>query len=145
MLLPYMVKAPLNVLHLYDAKNTDRYRSSLRKIFDLMPFTEDENELKYFIDTHQEVYSEIDSAAGRVLSMLLDLDLSVQSQNEKKEGGDNVCEAIRQMRESSKAEGRIEAKQEVIRNMLLKNLSCEEIADLTGVALEAVQEIADNQ
>lgn len=125
----------------YDVKNTYRYRSSLKKIFDLMPFTEDENALKQYIVTHEENYSAIDSAESRVLSMLLDLELSVQSQGNQKEGEDNMCEAIRQMRESSKAEG----KQEIIRNMLGKKLSLEEIADLTGVALDVVVEIADNQ
>lgn len=140
-LLLYMVKAPLNLLCLYDVKNTYRYRSSLRKIFDLMPYTKNEDTLKQYIDTHEETYSSIDDATSRVLSMLLDLDLSVQSYSDEKKGEDNMCEAIRQMRESSKAEGR----QEVILNMISKNLSLEQIADLTGVALETVQEIANNR
>ncbi len=59
-----------------------------------------------------------------------------------------MCEAIRQMRESSKAEGkaegRAEGRAEVIRNMLGKKLPLEEIADLTGISLEVVTEIADN-
>lgn len=86
----------------------------------------------------EDVYSHIDSAASRVLSMLLDLDLSVQVEDEKKEGENSMCEAIRQI----KAEGRAEGKQEIIRNMLTKRLSLEEIAELTGVALEIVVEIA---
>ncbi len=143
-LLPYMVRAPLNILHLYDVKNTYRYRSSLKKIFDLMPFTEDEVELQKYVDAHEEEYSVIDDAASRVLSMLLDLDFSMQYSDGERLGEDNMCEAIRQMRESSKAEGKAEGKAEVIRNMLGKKLSLEEIADLTGVALEVVVEIADN-
>ena len=74
---------------------------------------------------------------------MLDLDLSAQSQDEERLGEDNMCEAIRQMRASSKAEGKAEGKAEVIRNMLRKKLSFEEIADLTGVALDVVIEIAD--
>lgn len=140
-LLPYMVKAPLNLLCLYDVKDTYLYRSSLRKIFDLMPYTEDGEALKEYVNTHELEYSSIDSAASRVLSLLLDMELTVQSKENEKGGGDNMCEAIRQIKESSRAEGR----QEVILNMLSKNLSLEQIADLTGVALETVQEIANNR
>jgi len=128
LLLPYMVKAPLNVLHLYDVKNTYQYRSSLKKIFDLMPFTEDGNALKQYVNNHEDVYSHIDSAASRVLSMLLDLDLSVQSEDEEKEGENSVCEAIRQIKE----EGKVEAFYEM-------GLSPEEIAQRIGITLEEVE------
>ncbi len=46
-----------------------------------MPFTENGNALKQYVSKHEDVYSHIDSATSRVLSMLLDLDLSVQSED----------------------------------------------------------------
>ncbi len=80
--------------------------------------------------------------------MLLDLDLSTQVEDEKREGENNVCEAIRQIKEEERAEGRDEGRKQathdVICNMLKKQLSLEEIAELTGVALEEIQEIANN-
>lgn len=76
--------------------------------------------------------------------MLLDLDLSTQVEDEKREGENNVCEAIRQIKEEERAEGRKQATHDVICNMLKKQLSLEEIAELTGVALEEIQEIANN-
>ena len=144
LLLPYMVKAPLNVLHLYDVKNTYRYRSSLKKIFDLMPFTEDGNALKQYVNKHEEVYSHIDSAASRVLSLLLDLDLSVQSRDEERKGENNVCEAIRQIKEEGRMEGRAEGKAEgKAEGMALAynemGLSPEEIAERIGITLQEVE------
>lgn len=140
LLLPYMVKSPLNVLHLYDVKNTYRYRSSLKKIFDLMPFTEDGNALKQYVNKHEDVYSHIDSAASRVLSLLLDLDLSVQSRDEERKGENNVCEAIRQIKEEGRMEGRAEGKAE---GMVLAfdemGLSSEEIAQRIGITLQEVE------
>ncbi|MGN0154235.1 MAG: hypothetical protein ACI4A3_07270 [Lachnospiraceae bacterium] len=50
-----------------------------------------------------------------------------------------MCKAVEEMRKNSREEG----KQEIVQNMLAKNLSPEEIADLTGVSLEMVLQIAD--
>lgn len=149
---PYMVKAPLNLLSIYDVKNTEKYRSSLRKIFEILPFTESEDDLKDYLAKHQEEYSDIDSAATRVLSLLMDLEIPVAAgQNEEEDG--NMCKAIEEMRQSSKEEGLAEglatglaeAKKQIIQNMVGQSLSPEEIADLTGIPLEEVEKIAVNQ
>ena len=131
LLLPYMVRAPLNVLHLYNVKNTERYRSSLKKIFDLMPYIKNGEALQDYMDTHEEEYSAIDSAASRVLASLLDLDLPVQSGNEEKEDGTNMCEAVRQIKESSKAEGRTEGRIAAYHEMGLSVLEISQKVDLS--------------
>jgi len=46
---------------------------------------------------------------NRVLALLLDLELPMKTDNALKEKY-NVCEAVRQMRESSKEEGRLEGR-----------------------------------
>lgn len=144
MLEPYMVKAPLNLISIYDVKNTEKYRSSLRKIFDVLPFTEHEEDLRGYLAKHQDEYSDIDRATARVLSLLMDLEIPIETgQNEEEDG--NMCKAIEEMRQSSKAEGLAEGKRQIIQNMLQKSLSLEEIADLTGVPLETVQDMAENQ
>ncbi len=138
LLLPYMVKAPLNVMHLYNVKNTYRYRSSLKKIFDLMPFTEDGKALKQYVSNHEDVYSHIDSAASRVLAVLLDLDMSMQDR--EREGEHNVCEAIRQIKAEGMAEGKIEGKIEAYNEM---GLSPEEIAQKMGISLVEVKGVLE--
>lgn len=148
-LLPYMVRAPLNLLHIYVLKHTERYHSSLRKIFDLLSFAGDKERLDEYMNEHEQDYSSLYSVSGRMMALLLGLELPVKTGDEAKEAGYNMCEAVRQMRESSRAEGRAEGeehgKREVVLNMLSKNLSLEQIADLTGVALETVREIANNR
>lgn len=147
----YMVKAPLNLISIYDVKNTEKYHSSLRKIFEVLPYTESEDDLKGYLAKHEEEYSDIDRAAARVLSLLMDLEIPMITRENEEEDG-NMCKAIEEMRQSSKAEGvaeglatgLAEAKKQIIQNMLKKLLSTEVIADLTGVPLEEVQRIAAN-
>ena len=143
-LAPCMVKAPLNLISIYDVKYTEKYHSSLRKIFEILPFVDSKEELEGYLDCHQEEYSSIDSAAARVLSLLMDLEISVKDTQYKEEGG-NMCKAIEEIRQSSRAEGLAEGKQQIIQNMLNKGLSPEEVANLTDVPLETVQSIAANQ
>ncbi len=137
-LLPYMVKASLNLISIYNVKNTERYHSSLRQIFELLPFTESETELNNYLFNHRKEYSNIDRAAGRLLSLLLDLEWTVEVRQSIKEDSIDMCKAIEEMKRSSKAEG----EQGIVRNMLNKKLSPEEVADLTGVPLETVLKIA---
>lgn len=137
MLLSYLVKAPLNLISLYDAKHTEQYRSSLKRIFELMPFTDNGEELVRYVNDHQEEYSAIDHAASRVLSALLDLDLQVQSKNQDEEEC-NVCEAVRQIKENAKAEGEIKGRIFAYHDM---GLSTKEIAQKVGITEQEVETI----
>lgn len=56
--------------------------------------------------------------------------------DEQKEGEGNMCEAIRQMRESSRAEGKAEGMIEAFYEM---GLSPEEIAQRIGITLAEVE------
>lgn len=144
----YMVKAPLNLISIYDVKDTSKYHSSLRQVFELMPFTDDKNAMSEHLDKNREIYSKVDDATARLLSMLLDLDILSKKSEDGKESGFNVCKAVEDMKRDSKeegiAEGLEEGKREIVLNMLAKKLSPEKIADLTGISLETVKQIAEN-
>ena len=140
MLLPYMVSAPLTVLHLYTVENTELYHSSLRQIFDLMPFTTNGAELENYMNTHEEEYSAIDSAASRVLACLLDLPM--KTEGEEKGDGNNMCDAVRQIKESSKEEGKREGKIVAYYEM---GLSVMEISQKLGISEEEVKKYLSQQ
>lgn len=102
-----------------------------------MPFTTKQDALQQYIDMHEEEYSAIDYAASRVLSSLLDLELPMKTDNALKEEY-NVCEAVRQIRESSRLEGRSEGKIIAYNEM---GLSVKEISEKVGIPEEEVVHI----
>ena len=142
--LPYMVTAPLNLISIYDMKDTSKYHSSLKQIFELMSFTDDKNALSEYLDKNKDIYSKVDDATARLLSMLLDLEILNEQSEDGEESGFNVCKAVEDMRKDSREEGIAKGKREIVLNMLTKNLSPEEISDLTGISLERVKQIANN-
>ena len=56
-----------------------------------------------------------------------------------------IMDAEEEARAEAKAETRAECEAEFVRNMLTKSdMSCEEIANLTGIPLENVKKIAES-
>ena len=105
-----------------------------------MSFTDDKNALSEYLDKNKDIYSKVDDATARLLSMLLDLEILNEQSEDGEESVFNVCKALEDMKRDSREEG----KRGIVLNMLAKNLSLEEISDLTGISLERVKQIAEN-
>ena len=97
-----------------------------------------ENFQKY-IDTHEEVLSNMPVRAAAVLNEFCTLDLTEQ-ELEKDEVID-MCQAVREMKEVSRREGRIEGRMEgAIRVYYQKlNYSVQQIAAELGIEVEEVE------
>ncbi len=51
---PYTVNYRMNLLSVYDVEETDRYHSDLRLLFETLKHTEDGEDLKQHIASHEE-------------------------------------------------------------------------------------------
>ena len=99
-----------------------------------------ENFQKY-VDTHEEVLSNMPVKAAAVLNEFCTLDLTEQ-ESEKNEVID-MCQAVREMKEVSRREGRIEGRMEgAIRVYYQKlNYSVQQIAAELGIEVEEVEKV----
>ena len=99
-----------------------------------------ENFQKY-VDTHEEVLSNMPVRAAAVLNEFCTLDLSEHELEE--EEVINMCQAVREMKEVSRREGRIEGRMEGAIRVYCQELdySVEQIADKLGIEVEEVEKV----
>ena len=103
-----------------------------------------ENFQKY-VDTHEEVLSNMPVRAAAVLNEFCTLDLSEQELEE--EEVIDMCQAVREMKEVSRREGRIEGRMEGERKGAIRvyyqelDYSVEQIADKLGIEVEEVEKV----
>ena len=109
-LAPYMVHAPLNLIWAYDVAHTERYQSSLRKVFDLLKVSTDKDAMLTHVKEHEKEYSKIDQVTGRLIQQLLQLELD--RNEEEWEGEINMCKALEDLKREGYEEGREEGRQE---------------------------------
>ncbi len=109
-LAPYMVQAPLNLIWAYDVEHTERYQSSLRKVFDLLKVSKDKDAMLTHVKEHEQEYSRIDQVTGRLIQQLLQLELV--EEEEEWEGEMNMCKALEDLRKEGFEEGLQEGIQE---------------------------------
>lgn len=141
-MLPFMVAAPLNLISVYDVEDTTKYHGSLKKVFDLLRYTEDKDAMSEYLDSHAEAYSRLDEATARMVAFLLNLDLSDEEEMQLKEGGLDMCKALEDMKKEAEEKGIAVGEIKIILSMLGKGMSCEEVSSLTDVPLERVTQIA---
>ena len=95
-----------------------------------------ENFQKY-VDTHEEVLSNMPVRAAAVLNEFCTLDLSEQELEE--EEVIDMCQAVRAMKEVSRREGRMEGAIRVYYQKL--NYSVQQIAAELGIEVEEVEKV----
>lgn len=157
-MLPFMVSSPLNLISVYEVEDTLKYQGSLKDIFELLKYVDDGTAMLEFIQKNKNTYSKLDEAAGRLLSLLIDMDFPENEEGER-EGEVDMCKALEEIKKMSedkgkaegKAEGKVEGKAEGIRqgeaiillSMLNKGMTYEEVSALTDVPLEQVKQITE--
>lgn len=143
---PFIGNWKLNLISVYDVKDTEKYHGSLRKIFDLLKYVDDGDGMLSFVEQHGAEYSELDEAAMRLIYALVDIDFYVDEQEGKVS---DMCKALDDIIKIGEARGEAigEAKKEtsIILNMFRKGISCEEISSMTDIPLDKVKEVVSVQ
>lgn len=133
-MLPFLLSVPLNIISVYDVQDTEKYHGSLRKVFELLHYVDDGAAMLSYVKEHEEVYSKLDEATMRLLSVLIHLEFP---ERESEEEDDDMCKAL----EDIKQMGITEGKDSILLTMLAKGMTCEEISDLTGMPIERVKQV----
>jgi hypothetical protein len=133
-LIPYMLSAPLNVVSAYHITHHEWYKGRIRKIFDILPYTDDSEQLREYLSTNHDIYSNLDEATSRILGFMMDVDLFTASNQNKTGGTTNMCKAIEDIRNMGFEQGL----ESIIFTMLKKGKSSEEISSLTDIPVEKI-------
>ena len=128
-------------IHIVDIRRmegTDRFHTDVKHVFDMIRCSEDKQRLLALI-MNDEYYKHMDEDALELVTLYTNSRELMEMQ--VVEGGKkDMCKAIRDLIEDSKAEGREENRLEVARN-LLGIISDELIAEKVGLPLERVKEL----
>lgn len=137
-MLPFLLSVPLNIISVYDVQDTEKYHGSLQKVFELLHYVDDGAAMLSYVKEHEEVYSKLDEATMRLLSVLIHLEFP---EKESEEEDDDMCKALEDIRQMGITEGKAEGEDSILLTMLSRGMTCEEISDLTGMPIERVKQV----
>ena len=140
-LVKYIPDYQINVFDYHNQKEFGEFHTELQLLFEFLQYASDKNALKKLLADRKKDYYNVDNETYYMIAMLTkSKELLEYSQNYEGEEGQDMCQAIREMIEEGRAEGREEEKINVAKN-LLDILSDEVIAEKVGVDIEVVREL----
>lgn len=129
---------PINLMQVRTFAGMERFKTDVKAVFGFLQNAHSKDRLMEFINANKADFENLDVEAYDVISHLTNSGkLTNIKQGYEKEGNINMCQAILDMIEDSKEEGKIE----VVRNMHINKVLPKEIAKMTGIPLERVMEI----
>ena len=135
-ILSYVSDYKLNLIapeHMSD-EEIDQFQTSLREVMLFIKHSKDKVKLNEMVQ-QDDRFKNMDRSAARVVSSVTGIEFIEDNEEEKVD----MCQALKEMME----EAANEAAQETAKRMLNKGrFSYEEIAELTSLTLEEVQELA---
>ena len=121
----------------YEEEKVSNPQSTFGVIMGLLKYASSMENFQKYVDTHEEVLSNMPVRAAAVLNEFCTLDLSEQELEE--EEVIDMCQAVREMKEVSRREGRMEGAIRVYYQKL--NYSVQQIAAELGIEVEEVEKV----
>ena len=102
-------------IHLIEVKklqDTGVFRTDLKQVFDFIRFSKDKKKLREMVES-DEAYSKLDEDAYDMMAVYTNAQELIEQKEHHKEGGRiNMCQAIKEMLEDERLEGREEGRVE---------------------------------
>ena len=102
---------PMRLVSVNDFANGSGFKTSLREVFALLPYREDREGLLKMLEENPE-YQRMDEETAHTISVLLDVKFMDRKEKYREEEGYNMCQAIQEMVEEGRKEGRLEGRKE---------------------------------
>lgn len=125
----------LDPMTLPDEKLT-KFQSELKPVFAFAKYQRNKQELRSAMETRPELFSEIGSLAADVIFQTT----GVNSKRRKKDEPINMCNAVQEMCDDARQEGRAEGQEDIILKFAQK-FSAEEIASVLEKPLDDIRQI----
>ena len=112
----------------------DRFKSSLREVLLYIKYSKDKKKLQELLATDPH-FRALDRRAAVVINTVTNSKLVF----DEKEGTVDMCQAVADMREIERQEGRQEADRRTARNMLKRGEPLETIAEVLELPVETIK------
>jgi hypothetical protein len=139
----------INIIDIRRLENTDIFKTDIREVFDYIRCSKDKKKLARLVEEN-EYFKHMDEDAFDLVTSYLDTEnIEVRKESYAVEGGGvNMCTAIREMMEDSRAEGREEGREEgrtegMITTYMSLGYTPEEISHREQIDIKKVEEIAE--
>jgi hypothetical protein len=139
----------INVIDIRRLENTDVFRTDVREVFDYIKYSKNKEKLSKLVEGN-EYFKHMDEDAFDLVTSYLDSEnVEVKKERYTVEGGGvNMCTAIREMMEDSRAEGRREGRQEgrqegMIMTYISLGFTPEEISERENLDIDKVKSIVE--
>ena len=139
----------INVIDIRKFENTGVFQTDVKQVFDFIRCSEDKKKLVELVE-NDVYYTQMDEEAFDVVTKYANATELIKAKEYQVEGGKrNMCKAIRDLMDDSREEGREEGialgaeqmKCDIVKNMLKRGMSDEEICALAECAMEFVNEV----
>lgn len=127
----------IHVIEIKKLQDTSVFRTDLKQVFDFIRYSKDKNKLKELVE-NDEAYQYLDEEAYDMVALYTNSIELLELKKRNREGdGVNMCQAIKEMLEDERTEGRAEGVVHNIRQMM-KNLklTAEQAMDVLEIPAE---------
>lgn len=115
----------------------DQFHTSLREVLKFIKYSKDKEKLYHMVENDPK-FHKIGQKAGRVINVITGAGIEMDESEEYVD----MCQAIRDIKEEAKQEGKQREKEEIILRMLRKGiLTYEEIAEIVDDTVDKVKAI----
>jgi hypothetical protein len=139
----------INIVDIRRLENTAVFKTDIREVFDYIRYSKDKKRL-YRLVAENEYFKHMDEDAFDLVTSYLDAeDVGAKKERYAVEGGGvDMCTAIREMMEDSRAEGREEGREEgiqvgIIKTYISLGYTPEEISRREQMDINRVKEIVE--
>ena len=115
----------------------DQFHTSLREVLKFIKYSKDKEKLYHMVENDPK-FHKIGQKAGRVINVITGAGIEMDESEEYVD----MCQAIRDIKEEAKQEGKQREKEEIILRMLRKGIfTYEEIAEIVDDTVDKVKAI----
>ena len=139
---PYIADYKMNLIVLNEL-DEDIFETGLRDLIGIMKRSKSKEGLKGYVKEHKDRMKNMDELTYDTISVMINhKDIANYKESCRNErGGIDMCQAIIEMIEEGREEGKIDGIKIIINNMYQKGYTNIQISEITGVPLEQVQTI----
>jgi hypothetical protein len=143
----------INLIDIRRLQDTSVFQTDIREVFDFIRCSENKNELKELVENNRYFRHMEEDAFDVATGYASASELKMAKEKYLEQGGINMCTAIQEMMADSRAEGFNlgisqgisqginQGKRQIIRNMLARGMSDEDIMALAECAQEEVDKV----
>lgn len=139
----------INLVEIREWTDTGVFKTDVKQVFDFIRCSGNKNELLELVQ-NDDCFRSMDEDAYEVATKYVKAEELIQVKNDYRgeDGKVDMCQALKELIEDGRSEGRIEGREESIRkivmNMVNKGRNDEEIMELTECSVELIYEVRES-